>query len=51
MNPKSKGRTAKKVKLTPAPANKRGALKHIGGSQSDDWNLQIANDTSQGLWQ
>jgi len=25
-------------------------LKHLGGSQSDDWNVRLANDTAQALW-
>ena len=31
-------------------ANKPGTLKQIGGSQSDDWNNRLANDTLQSLW-
>src|SRR4051812_31104454 len=32
------------------PARHTGRLKKIGGSQSDDWNNRIANDTVQTLW-
>jgi hypothetical protein len=32
------------------PNSWKGALKHIGGSQSDNWNSRIANDTVLALW-
>ena len=32
------------------PARHTGRLKELGGSRSDDWNNQIANDTIQTLW-
>lgn len=32
------------------PARGTGRLKSLGGSQSDDWNNNIANDTIQALW-
>ena len=28
----------------------RGALKRVGGSQSNDWNTTIANQALQALW-
>jgi hypothetical protein len=48
---KSKGSSAKRRRVTTnGPAQNRGTLKHIGGSQSDDWNNRIANDTVRALW-
>ena len=32
------------------PSLQPGELKRVGGSQSDDWNNRIANDTVQTLW-
>ena len=32
------------------PARNTGRLRQLGGSQSDDWNNRIANDTIQALW-
>jgi hypothetical protein len=32
------------------PARNTGRMKQLGGSQSDDWNRTIANDTIQALW-
>jgi hypothetical protein len=32
------------------PAQERGELKRIGGSQSDDWNNLLANQAIQALW-
>jgi hypothetical protein len=32
------------------PDNRKGALKSIGGSQSDDWNNILANQAVQTLW-
>jgi len=32
------------------PDDLRGALKQVGGSQSDDWNSILANQTVQTLW-
>ena len=32
------------------PGQGPGRLKSLGGSQSDDWNNNIANDTIQALW-
>jgi len=41
-------------KTTTAFANglesQKGTLKHIGGSQSDDWNKILANQTGRTLW-
>jgi hypothetical protein len=47
---KLKRSAAKKAKLTPAPANNQGTLKHVGGSLSVDWNIRIVNDTWEALW-
>jgi hypothetical protein len=33
-----------------APGDQKGALKIIGGSQSDDWNNMLANQALQALW-
>ncbi len=32
------------------PEDRKGALKTIGGSQSDHWNNTLANQTVQALW-
>jgi hypothetical protein len=32
------------------PLKAFGKLKQVGGSRSDDWNLQIIDDTRQALW-
>lgn len=32
------------------PGDMKGALKHIGGSQSDQWNNIVANQAIQALW-
>jgi hypothetical protein len=32
------------------PEDQKGALKIIGGSQSDDWNNMLANQTMRALW-
>jgi hypothetical protein len=32
------------------PADRKGALKSIGGSQSDHWNNLLANQAAQALW-
>src|SRR5438094_386154 len=32
------------------PLKASGKLKQVGGSRSDDWNLQIIDDTRQALW-
>jgi hypothetical protein len=51
MSSNSKRARNKKVKVTAKrPTNNQGTLKHIGGSQSTDWNIQIAADTSEALW-
>jgi hypothetical protein len=51
MNSKSRGSPGKEVKVAAEnPAQERGTLKWIGGSQSDDWNNRIANDTVSALW-
>jgi len=31
-------------------AQNQGKLKHVGGSQSDDWNKRVVTDTWQALW-
>jgi hypothetical protein len=47
-----KRRTAeKKVTVTAKdPSLHKGRLKVIGGSQSDDWNNVLANETVNALW-
>jgi hypothetical protein len=51
MNSKSRGSPAKIVKVSAkSPAQDPDTLKRIGGSQSDDWNNRIANDTVSALW-
>jgi hypothetical protein len=32
------------------PDDRKGALKNIGGSQSDQWNKLLANQAMQALW-
>jgi hypothetical protein len=32
------------------PARSAGTFKRVGGSQSDDWNNRLINDTTQVLW-
>ena len=32
------------------PDDRKGALKNIGGSQSDHWNNTLANQAAQALW-
>ena len=32
------------------PDHRKGKLKNIGGSQSDHWNLLLANQATQALW-
>jgi hypothetical protein len=32
------------------PAEEKGALKHLGGSRSDDWNTVLTNQAGQALW-
>jgi hypothetical protein len=46
---KTEAPTAKVVTVTD-PAQIGGVLKRVGGSQSDDWNNRIANDTIEVLW-
>ena len=36
--------------FTVDPADRKGALKSIGGSQSDHWNNTLASQTVQALW-
>ena len=51
MNAELDGSTAKDVTVAAKdPAHGPGTLKKIGGSQSDDWNSRLANDTLQALW-
>jgi hypothetical protein len=48
---KPKGPAPKTITVTAEPPVKAaGRLKHLGGSQSDDWNVRLANDTAQALW-
>jgi hypothetical protein len=48
---KPKRPAPKTIVVTAAPSVKAaGRLKHLGGSQSDDWNVRLANDTAQALW-
>ena len=39
-----------KTVLIGDPADRKGELKHIGGSQSDHWNNTLANQAAQALW-
>jgi hypothetical protein len=32
------------------PADRQGRLQSIGGSQSDQWNNMLANQTARALW-
>lgn len=49
---KSKAKNAKEAKNVVAndPEDRKGALKTIGGSQSDHWNNTLANQTAHALW-
>jgi hypothetical protein len=48
---KPKGPTPKAIAVAAEPPVKAaGLLKRVGGSQSDDWNIRLANDTAQALW-
>ena len=38
------------INITYDPAEQKGELKPIGGSQSDDWNNYLANQVVQALW-
>ena len=42
----------KKTKIVVAndPEDRKGALKSIGGSQSDHWNNTLSNQAVQALW-
>jgi hypothetical protein len=42
-------KTAERVVL-PDPSARRGSLKSLGGSQSDEFNATLANQAVQGLW-
>jgi hypothetical protein len=50
------GRATGSRSLSPAtvvardPDDRKRALKTIGGSQSDDWNNTLANQTMRALW-
>lgn len=46
-NPKQR---AAKTIVADDPADRKGELKLIGGSQSDSWNNMIAQQTMQALW-
>jgi hypothetical protein len=48
-DPKQQQPTAKSVTIKD-PARSTGTLKRVGGSQSDDWNNRVINDTLQVLW-
>lgn len=39
-----------KTVLVGDPADRAGALKHLGGSQSDHWNTLLVNQAAQALW-
>jgi hypothetical protein len=39
-----------KTVLADDPADRAGALKHLGGSQSDHWNNLLANQAALALW-
>lgn len=48
-------KTAKETMTSTVVANdyskaRKGRLKQIGGSRSDDWNNMLANQTVQALW-
>ena len=49
---KRKAIQGKKTKIVVAndPEDQKGALKSIGGSQSDCWNNMLANQAVQALW-
>jgi hypothetical protein len=48
-DPKQPQPTARAVTIKD-PARSKGTLKRVGGSQSDDWNNRVINDTLQVLW-
>jgi hypothetical protein len=50
MNPKKRAAKETKTVVANDPADQQGALKRIGGSQSDRWNNILANQTVQTLW-
>ncbi|PWJ13800.1 hypothetical protein [Jannaschia seohaensis] len=47
---KTKGEKAAKTAVANAPGDHKGALKALGGSQSDDWNTVLAMQATDGLW-
>jgi hypothetical protein len=47
---KSAAKTEPKTVVAYDPADRKGRLKSIGGSQSDHWNNILANQALQALW-
>jgi hypothetical protein len=47
--PASDGEKAKEISVKD-PNNLKGTMKHIGGSQSDQWNETLANQALRTLW-
>ncbi len=49
--PKTRGKSQNPVPVVVGdPSGRKGALKDIGGSQSDHWNNTLANQTISTLW-
>lgn len=47
---RAKGEQEAKTVVANDPEDRKGALKSIGGSQSDHWNNTLANQAVQALW-
>jgi hypothetical protein len=47
---KPSGANTQTTVVTNDPADSKGALKNIGGAQSDHWNNLLANQAVQALW-
>lgn len=47
---RAKGEQEAKTEVANDPEDRKGALKSIGGSQSDHWNNTLANQAVQALW-
>lgn len=47
---RAKGEKEAKTVVANAPEGRKGALKSLGGSQSDDWNNTLAMQAIGGLW-
>jgi hypothetical protein len=50
MSTKKPAANPPKTVVADDPDDRKGRLKNIGGSQSDDWNNILANQTVQALW-